>query len=122
MLLKIYLSIRKRGIHLDLNGNISIIFTLVYALDVDHHQRFFYQLPAAICWILQNNHYMKHVLHLHDDFLVIDEPSFSSEITMQRLLNVFRKLNVPLALHKSAGLTTYLEYLGIVYTGLILKT
>ena len=44
---------------------------------------------------------MKHVLHLLDDFLVIDEPSFNAVITMQRLLNVFRKLNVPLALHKS---------------------
>ena len=65
---------------------------------------------------------MKHVLHLHDDFLVIDQPSFNSEITMQRLLNVFRKLNVPLALHKSVRPTTYLEYLGIIYTGLILKT
>jgi hypothetical protein len=47
-----------------------------------------YQLSVAICWILQNNYYMKHVLHLLDDFLVIDEPSFNAEIIMQRLLNV----------------------------------
>ena len=57
---------------------------------------------------------MKHVLHLLDDFLVIDEPSFNAVITMQHLLNVFRKLNVPLALHKSVGSTTCLEYLGII--------
>ena len=44
---------------------------------------------------------MKHVLHLLDDFLVIDESSFNAVITMQHLLNVFRKLNIPLALHKS---------------------
>ena len=75
-----------------------------------------------MCWILQKIYYMKHVLHLHDDFLLIDKPSFNSEITMQRLLNVFRKLSVPLALHISVGPTTCLEYLGILYTGLILKT
>jgi hypothetical protein len=89
---------------LDLNGKINIIFTL-YVLDVDHHQNCD-QVSVAICWILQNNYYMKHVLHLLDDFLVIDEPSFTAEITMQRLLNAFRKLNVPLALHKSVGPTT----------------
>ena len=57
---------------------------------------------------------MKHVLHLLDDFLMIDEPSFDAEITMQHLLDVFRKLKVPLALHKSVGPTTCLEYLGII--------
>ena len=68
----------------------------------------------AICWILQNNYYMKHALHLLDDFLVIDKPSFNAEITKRRLLNVFGKLNIPLALHKSIGSTTCLEYLGII--------
>ena len=33
---------------------------------------------------------------------------------MQRLLNVFRKLNVPLALHQSVGPTTCLEYFEII--------
>ena len=33
---------------------------------------------------------------------------------MQRLLNVFRKLNAPLDLHQSVGPTTCLEYLGIM--------
>jgi hypothetical protein len=98
---------------LDLNGKINIIFTLVYVLDVDHHQRFLINY-LAICWILQNNYYMKHVLRLLDDFVVIDEPSFNAEITMQRLLNVFGKLNIPLALHKSVEPTTSLEYLGII--------
>jgi hypothetical protein len=50
--------------------------------------KIFDQLSVAICWILLNNYYMKHVLHLLDDFLVIDEPSFNAEITMQRLLNL----------------------------------
>jgi hypothetical protein len=39
---------------------------------------------------------MKHVLHLLDDFLVIDEQYVNAEIRMQRLLNVLGKLNVPL--------------------------
>jgi hypothetical protein len=33
---------------------------------------------------------------------------------MQRLLNMFGKLNIPLALHKSVEPTTCLEYLGII--------
>ena len=33
---------------------------------------------------------------------------------MQRLLNVFRKLNIPFAHHKSVGPTICLEYLGII--------
>ena len=45
---------------------------------------------------------------------MIDEPSFNAKITMQRLLNVFGKLSVPLALHKSVGPITCLEYLGII--------
>ena len=45
---------------------------------------------------------------------LIDEPSFNAEITMQHLLNVFGKLNVPLSLHKTVGPTTCLEYLGII--------
>jgi hypothetical protein len=66
---------------------------------------------------------MKHVLPLLDDFLVIDEPSVNAVITMQRLLNVFRKLKVPLALHKSVGPTTCLEYLRITldYDNMISK-
>jgi hypothetical protein len=43
------------------------------------------QLFVAICWILQNNYYMKHVLHLLDDFLVINEKSYSTSKTMHDL-------------------------------------
>ena len=39
---------------------------------------------------------MKHVLHLLDAFLVIDEKYVIAEIRTQRLLNVLGKLNVPL--------------------------
>ena len=45
---------------------------------------------------------------------MIDEPTFNAEITMQRLLNVLRKLNVPLVLHKMVRPTTCVEYLGII--------
>ena len=45
---------------------------------------------------------------------MIDEPPCNAEITMQRLLNVFGKLNVTLALHQWVRPTTYLEYSGII--------
>jgi hypothetical protein len=49
--------------------------------------KIFDQLSVAICWILQNNYYMKHVLHLLDDFLVIDEQYVNAEIRMQSIMN-----------------------------------
>ena len=99
---------------MDLNWKINIIFYTRLFFGCRSSPKIFDQLSVAICWILQNNYYMKHVLHLLDDFLVIDEPSFNAEITMQRLLNVFGKLNNPLAFHKTVGPTTCLEYLGII--------
>ena len=45
---------------------------------------------------------------------MIDEPSFNAEIAMRRLLNVFGKLNVPLALHITVGPTTCFEYLELI--------
>ena len=45
---------------------------------------------------------------------MIDEPFFNAEIAMRRLLNVFGKLNIPLALHITIEPTTCFEYLGII--------
>jgi hypothetical protein len=56
--------------------------------DIIYHEVIWLSCFVAIFWILQNNYYMKHVLHLLDDFLVIDEQYVNAEIRMQRLIFV----------------------------------
>ena len=71
--------------------------------------KIFYSLSEAVCWILQNNYDIQHLLHLLDDFLTIDPPDSLPDRTMAILTLVFRKLGIPLSTHK-----TVLEYLGII--------
>lgn len=75
--------------------------------------KIFDTLSEAICWILQNNASLDNILHLLDDFLVVDSPRADGQDTMRRFLNVFHRLNNPIALHKTAGPCTGLEYLGV---------
>ena len=76
--------------------------------------KIFDNLSQAICWIAHNNYNIANVLHLLDDFLVL-EPSHADAIaTRDTFLDIFRRLNVPLALHKTEGPATSLEYLGII--------
>lgn len=69
---------------------------------------------SLICWILQHNYGIRHVLHLLDDFLTIYPPDYEANITMRRMLAVFESLNIPLAKHKTVGPVTSIEYLGII--------
>lgn len=75
--------------------------------------KIFDQLSIAICWILKNNYRIDFVMHLLDDFLTIDTPSFNSERTMAILSMVFNKLKIPVARHKTTGPCEEIEYLGI---------
>ncbi|XP_060076370.1 uncharacterized protein LOC132555998 [Ylistrum balloti] len=56
---------------------------------------------------------MTHIFHLLDDFLVIDQPHAMGERTMALLCMVFRRLKIPLSVHKTIGSSTTIEYLGI---------
>lgn len=76
--------------------------------------KIFDHLSQAICWILQNNYGVPHVLHLLDDFLTIEHSTAPAVQTMEKVKHVFHKLNIPLSLKKTVGPTTRLEYLGII--------
>ncbi len=71
-------------------------------------------LSRAICWILQNNYDIKHVLHLLDDFLAVSSPEENARQTMDVMLAVFDRLGVPLSPSKTIGPVTVIEYLGII--------
>ena len=76
--------------------------------------KIFDQFSSALCWILQNNYNVSFILHLLDDFLTVDKPTYDADRTMALISLVFNQLNVPLAAHKTMGPCTELEYLGII--------
>nr|XP_006816894.1 PREDICTED: uncharacterized protein LOC102802474 [Saccoglossus kowalevskii] len=75
--------------------------------------KIFDQLSTAICWIAHHYYGINKMLHLLDDFLTIDAPSYDAERTMALLTLIFGRLGIPLAPHKTVGPTTTLEFLGI---------
>ncbi|VDI15265.1 Hypothetical predicted protein [Mytilus galloprovincialis] len=75
--------------------------------------KIFDTLSTAICWIAQNKYGIKNILHLLDDFLVIEPLEANAQATMTRLLNMFKELGIPLSAKKTEGPCVVLEYLGI---------
>ncbi len=60
-------------------------------------------LSEALCWILLNKVHLPFVLHLLDDFLVIDFPSPNPSPALSKLVTMFQSLGVPLSAHYSGG-------------------
>ena len=71
-------------------------------------------LSKAICYIAETNYKVNNILHLLDDFLTIDPPNFIAERTKALMMMIFRRLNIPIAAHKTMGPLTCVEYLGII--------
>ncbi|CAG2196502.1 unnamed protein product [Mytilus edulis] len=71
-------------------------------------------LSQAICYIATNNYKVNNILHLLDDFLTIDPPHAEGERSMALMMMIFKRLNVQIAMHKTVGPVTCLEYLGII--------
>lgn len=76
--------------------------------------KIFDTLSQAVCWIAEQIHNIHKILHLLDDFLTLDLPDCHAEHTMESMLLLFSRLNIPLAEHKIVGPTTVLEFLGII--------
>ncbi|XP_014880532.1 uncharacterized protein LOC106941895 [Poecilia latipinna] len=72
----------------------------------------FNALSEALCWILLNVIKLPSVLHLLDDFLLVDPPSSSSH-SLSNLKNLFSRIGVPLSEEKTVGPSTELQFLGI---------
>lgn len=75
--------------------------------------KLFDNLSRAICWIAQNKYHIRHILHLLDDFLVIEPAFVNASDTMNRFIDLFRDLNIPIGAHKTVGPVTDIEYLGV---------
>ena len=65
--------------------------------------RIFDNLSQALCWIAKNKYGISHILHLLDDYLTIDPPNYPAQKTMNSLLMLFDRLNIPLSASKTFG-------------------
>ncbi|XP_076158563.1 uncharacterized protein LOC143141734 [Alosa pseudoharengus] len=70
-------------------------------------------LSEALCWILLNVSKLPFVLHLLDDFLLIDFPSPETSV-LDCLKQVFHDVGVPLSIEKTEGPCKSLVFLGIL--------
>ncbi|XP_041920582.1 uncharacterized protein LOC121684588 [Alosa sapidissima] len=77
-------------------------------------------LSEALCWILLNVCRLPFVLHLLDDFLLIDFPAGSSS-GLDVLRAVFLELGVPLSAEKTLGPVHSLEFLGIILDSVAMR-
>jgi hypothetical protein len=80
--------------------------------------RIFDCLAQAICWIATHNYGIKHILHLLDDFITFEEPDKCGERNMALLMLIFKRLNIPIAKHKTEGPDTVITFLGITLDSL----
>ena len=83
--------------------------------------KLFDTLSTAVCWIAKNNYSIDNILHLLDDFLVIEPTCVNAKVTMARFLSVFGNLNIPLGAHKTVGPVFVLEYLGIYLDSVLMQ-
>ncbi|XP_035997645.1 uncharacterized protein LOC118564320 [Fundulus heteroclitus] len=74
----------------------------------------FDKISEALCWILLNVTKLPCVLHLLDDFLLIDPPSTRPIESLPKLKTLFTRLGVPLSEEKTIGPATKIEFLGII--------
>ncbi|XP_060936184.1 uncharacterized protein LOC133012222 [Limanda limanda] len=81
----------------------------------------FNHLSEALCWILLNRVRVPSVLHLLDDFLLVDSPQDSSGASLKKLKCCFQSLGVPLSEEKTIGPDTRLEFLGITLNSIEMK-
>ena len=72
-------------------------------------------------WILLNRVRVLSVLHLLDDFLLLDPPHDSSGSLLSKLKHCFQALDIPLSDEKTPAPATRLEFLGIMLDSVEMK-
>ncbi|CAF4000784.1 unnamed protein product [Rotaria sp. Silwood1] len=76
--------------------------------------KLFDMLSEAIVWIAEHNYGIKNMLHLLDDFFVVDSPDDGGERTSAMISFIFNRLKIPLSVNKTVGPVQEIEYLGII--------
>ena len=102
------------GLCFVLNGTLCTIFYVRLTFECRSSPNIFDTISQAVCYIAERNYKVKHILHLLDDFLTTDHPDDDGERTMALMMTIFKRLNIPIAKHKTLGPVIRLEYLGII--------
>ncbi|CAF1083375.1 unnamed protein product [Rotaria sp. Silwood1] len=71
-------------------------------------------LSEAIVWIAEHKYGIKNMLHLLDDFFVVDSPDDGGERTSAMISFIFNRLKIPLSVNKTVGPVQEIEYLGFI--------
>ncbi len=100
MLLKSCLYIHRNGIYLALNGKIS---SVRLTFGCRSSPKISDTLSEALCWILLNNCKLPFVLHLLDDFLLVNYPHVKPDRCISALKCTFNDLGVPISEEKTLG-------------------
>lgn len=91
----------------------KLFFSVRLAFGCRSSPRIFDSLSEALCWIRLNNCKLPFVLHLLDDFLVVDYKNSQPERCINILKEIFTKLGIPLSEEKTLGPFNTIEFLGI---------
>ena len=74
----------------------------------------FNQLSDRLEWILKNNYGLQHVIHILDDFFIVEKSKLSCLSSFSTLLQVFMSLKAPVVVSKTVGPSQVIEFMGIV--------
>ena len=76
--------------------------------------KIFNALADFVAWIL-HQHGIRYQLHYLDDFLLLGAPcSAEAQHCLEKAIQIFQDLGIPIALHKTEGPATVLIFLGIL--------
>jgi len=74
----------------------------------------FNQISNALEWILKHNYGLHHVIHILDDFVIVEHTKIDCQGRFTTLLKVFMSLRVPTVASKTMEPSQVLEFMGIV--------
>ena len=80
----------------------------------------FNAIAEAAEYICKVNHGVSTLIHLLDDFLAVDNPGKESK-ALDQILEVFKKLGIPVNGKKVFGPCTCLEFLGIILDTILME-
>jgi hypothetical protein len=75
--------------------------------------KLFDMLSEAIVWIAEHNYGIEKMLHLLDDFFVVDVTKEDGQRTKALISLLFNRIKVPLSTQKTIGPVQEIDYLGI---------
>ena len=74
----------------------------------------FNQLSNGLEWIVKHNYGLQHIIHILNDFFIVECSRLDCLISFSTLLRVFMSLKAPVVSSKTIGPSQEIEFMGIV--------